>query len=72
MPYHSCIRILLFFGAAASIELFTMGLTQIVRAGASIFGLVIIDTQVNKIDWSAFGTWLWISSFAIFFLLVPV
>ena len=59
---------LLLFGAAASIELLTMGLTQIVGGGASIFGLVIIDNQVNKIDWSAFGTWLWIGLFAIILL----
>lgn len=59
---------LLLFGAAASIELFALGLTQIVGAGASILGLVIIDNQVNKIDWSAFGTWLWIGSFAIILL----
>jgi len=59
---------LLLFGAAASIELFTMGLTQIVGAGASILGLVIIDNQVNKVDWSAFGTWLWIGSFVIILL----
>jgi len=59
---------LLLFGAAASIELLTIGLTQIVGGGASILGLVIIDNQVNKIDWSAFGTWLWIGSFAIILL----
>ena len=59
---------LLLFSAAASIELLTMGLTQIVGGGASILGLVIIDNQVNKIDWSAFGTWLWIGSFAIILL----
>ena len=59
---------LLLFGTAASIELFTMGLTQIAGGGASILGLVIIDNQVNKIDWSAFGTWLWIGSFAIILL----
>jgi hypothetical protein len=59
---------LLLFSAAASIELLAMGLTQIVGGGASILGLVIIDNQVNKIDWSAFGTWLWIGSFAIILL----
>lgn len=59
---------LLLFGAAASIELSTTGLTQIIGGGSSILGLVIIDNQVNKIDWSAFGTWLWIVSFAILLL----
>jgi hypothetical protein len=56
---------LLLYGAAASMELLTMGLTQIVGGGASILGLVIIDNQADKVDWSAFGTWLWIGSFAI-------
>ncbi len=60
--------VLLLYGAAASIELFTMGWTQIVGGGASILGLVIIDSQVDKVDWSAFGTWLWIGSFGILLL----
>ena len=59
---------LLLFGAAASIELLTMGLTQIVGGGATILGFVIIDNQVDKVDWSASGTWLWIGSFAIILL----
>jgi hypothetical protein len=59
---------LLLFGAAASIELLTIGLTQIVGGGATILGLVIIDNQLDKIEWSAFGTWLWIGSFAIILL----
>jgi hypothetical protein len=58
----------LLYSAAASVELLTMGLTQIVGGGASILGLLIIDNRVNKIEWSAFGTWLWIGSFAIILL----
>ena len=59
---------LLLFGSAASIELMTVGLTQVVGGGASILGLVIVDNQVDKVDWSTFGTWLWIGSFAIILL----
>jgi len=59
---------LLLFGAAASIELLTTGLTQFVGAGIAIVGLVVIDNQVDKIDWSASGTWLWIGSFVIILL----
>lgn len=55
----------LLFGAAASIELLTMGLTQVVGGVIPIVGLIIIDGQLNKVDWSAPGTWLWIGSFAI-------
>lgn len=59
---------LLLFGAAATIELLTMGLTQFAGAGIAIVGLVIIDNQVDKIDWSASGTWLWIGSFVVILL----
>jgi hypothetical protein len=59
---------LLLFSAAASIELLMLGLTQIVGAGATILGFVLIDNRVDKVDWSAFGTWLWIGSFAIILL----
>jgi hypothetical protein len=55
----------LLFRAAASIELLTLGLTQVVGGVVPIVGLWIIDNQVDKIDWSASGTWLWIGSFAI-------
>jgi len=55
----------LLFGAAASIELLTTGLTLVVGGIVPIVGLVIIDNQVDKVDWSALGTWLWIGSFAI-------
>jgi hypothetical protein len=58
----------LLFRAAASIELLTMGLTQVVGGAVPIVGLWIIDNQVDKIDWSALGTWLWIGSFAIILL----
>ena len=59
---------LLLFGAAASIELLAAGLTQVVGGVVPIVGLVIIDNQVDKVDWSAVGTWLWIGSFAVILL----
>lgn len=59
---------LLLFGAAASIELLAIGLTQVVGAGIAIGGLVLLDNQVDKIEWSAAGTWLWIGTFAVLFL----
>ena len=60
--------VVLLFGAAASIELLTMGLTQVVGGIVPIVGLVLIDNRVNKVDWSALGTWLWIGSFAVILL----
>lgn len=56
---------LLLIGAASSIELLAAGLTQAVGGIIPIIGLVIIDNQVDKVDWSAVGTWLWIGTFAI-------
>ena len=50
----------LLYNAASSVELLTMGLTQVVGGVIPIVGLVIIDNQVNRVDWSASGTWLWI------------
>jgi hypothetical protein len=58
----------LLLGAAASIELLTLGLTQVVGGIVPIVGLIIIDNKVNKVDWSAFGTWLWLGSFAVILL----
>ena len=59
---------MLLFGAAASIELLAAGLTQVVGGFVPIIGLVIIDNRLDKVDWSAFGTWLWIGSFGIILL----
>ncbi len=58
----------LLFGAAPSIELLTMGLTQVVGGVIPIVGLIIIDNRVDKVDWSALGTWLWTGSFAVILL----
>ncbi len=57
----------LLFGAAASIELLTLGLVQVVGAGIVMGGLVLIDNQVGRIEWSASATWVWIATFAILF-----
>jgi len=59
---------LLLFGAASSIELLAAGLTQVVGGIVPILGVVIIDNQVDKIEWSTVGPWLWIGSFAIILL----
>lgn len=58
----------LLYGAAAKTELLSMGLTQSVGGIVPIVGLVIINQRVDKVDWSALGTWMWIGSFAIIFL----
>lgn len=56
---------LLLYQAAPKIELLTMGVTQGVLGIVPIFGLVVIDRRVDRIDWAAGGTWLWVASFAV-------
>ena len=49
-------------------ETLTLGLTLIAGGITPIIGLVIVDTRVNKVDWAAPGTWLWLGTFVILFL----
>jgi hypothetical protein len=50
---------------AAPVELLLVGLTQLTLGFFSIFGLVLADVAENTVDWSAFGTWVWVGGFAI-------
>lgn len=59
---------LLMYGAAASIELLATGLTQIVGGFVPVIGLVVIDNQIDKVDWTSTGAWLWVGSFTIILL----
>lgn len=43
-------------------ELRTLGLTQVTGV-LPIIGLWIVDSAVQRVDWNAFGTWLWIGLF---------
>lgn len=44
-------------------EWLTMGLTQVVFGGFTILGLILVDVDTNRVDWSAAGTWLWLALF---------
>jgi len=59
---------LLLYKAAAPIETFTMGLTQGIGGLVPMVGLAIVDRDLNKVDWTQAGTWVWIGSFGILFL----
>ena len=59
----------LLWRAAASVELLTTGLVLAVGGAIPIFGLWIVDRDLDKVDWSASGTWLWLGIF-LFLLLV--
>lgn len=54
--------------AAAAIEALTLGLTMATGGIVPIVGLMVIDSQIHKVDWARTGTWLWIGSFAILFV----
>jgi hypothetical protein len=48
-------------------EWLTMGLTQAVLGFFPILGVLIVDANVKKVDWSAAGTWIWMFIFAAIF-----
>jgi len=50
--------------AAAPLEFFTLGLAQSLFGWGVIMGLVIVDSSVHRVDWSAWSTWVWMAAFA--------
>jgi hypothetical protein len=50
--------------AAASIELATLGGTLLALGGFAVAGVLVVDADVHKVDWSSGGTWAWIVIFA--------
>ena len=59
---------ILLFPAAAAVETLTLGLSMVIGGLVPIVGLPLIDLQVNKVDWSQVGTWIWMGSFTILLL----
>ncbi len=59
---------LLLWRAAADVEVLTLGLTMTAGGIVPIVGLFVIDAQIDKVDWTQSGTWLWIGSFAVLFI----
>jgi hypothetical protein len=53
---------------AAAVEALTLGLTMAAGGIVPIVGLVVIDAQIDKVDWTQAGTWLWLATFAILFV----
>jgi hypothetical protein len=54
---------LLWLGRTA-IEWVILGITQLSLGSLAIIGTLWVNTQVNKINWSQPGVWLWFSLFA--------
>ncbi|MGI8606543.1 MAG: hypothetical protein ACR2L0_05225 [Gaiellaceae bacterium] len=46
-------------------EFATLGATQVTLGLTAIAGLVIMDADVQKVDWAAAGTWVWVAGFAV-------
>jgi hypothetical protein len=57
--------ILVLSRAAAPIEFFTMGVSQIAFGSFAILGLVIVDVSAHRVNWTAPGTWLWIAGLLV-------
>ncbi len=56
---------ILLWRAAASIELVTAGLAFATGGAIPLVGLWALDRDLNKVDFSAGGTWLWLATFAV-------
>ncbi|MEX1071789.1 MAG: hypothetical protein WEC37_04100 [Anaerolineales bacterium] len=54
--------------AAAPIELASVGYTLAVLGFFAIVGLALTNAQVQRVNWAAPGTWLWMAGFAVIFL----
>lgn len=50
---------------ASSLELALLGLTCAVLGALEPIGLVVVDVDVDKVDWSTSGTWAWIAMFGV-------
>lgn len=51
--------------AATSVELLTMGLTQVTFSLLVLIGMTVVDASVHKIQWLQAGTLFWLSSFVV-------
>jgi hypothetical protein len=50
--------------APTSLELGTLGLTCVALGALEPVGVLVVDADLGKVDWSRFGTWAWMSLFA--------
>jgi hypothetical protein len=54
--------------AASPVALGTLGLTCVALGALQPLGLVVVDADANRVDWSSFDTWAWIAIFAALLL----
>lgn len=48
--------------SSSAIELFTLGLTQVLFGLLQIIGVAIVSVYFGVVNWSNFSTWLWVGS----------
>ena len=51
---------LLLIRAGTRLETGTLGATQVVSGTFAVLGLLLVDMNLHRVNWSAPGTWLWI------------
>jgi hypothetical protein len=49
---------------SSPVDLATLALTLVVLGALQPIGIAVVDAGVDKVDWSAAGTWIWIAMFA--------
>ena len=49
---------------ATKLEWTTLGLSQIILGIFPIIGIIIVDLSVHRVNWTAIGTWTWLTLFA--------
>jgi hypothetical protein len=54
---------------ATRIELLTVGLTEAVFGFFAVAGLIVADRSLDRVDWSAVGTWAWVGAFVVLLVL---
>jgi hypothetical protein len=46
-----------------AVDFIAVALGEIVFAILSIIGLLLVDSELHRVNWSAAGTWVWIGMF---------
>jgi H+/Cl- antiporter ClcA len=49
----------------SALEYFTLGLTQVIGGIFTIAGVLIVDANLQRVDWTQSGTWAWMLLFAL-------
>lgn len=59
----SALGALLLLRSGTPLEFRALGLTQVMSGVLAVAGLLIVNSQLSRVDWNQTGTWLWIGAF---------